>query len=1462
LKRPSSTHKRKKLKTSEEVGNGDQENSNDNYLEQLYNALPDSSRLLYQSQVEESIPTSSSAANIPKEPESGELLKADSLVISSSSSLSYVPVIHPFHLPIPYSHVPHALFPSSIPSSGPSEQPTEQPSSCPTNQPSAFPTAQPTSLPTNQPSRAPSKLPTTVPSIQPSSSPTEQPSMQPSSAPSSQPSRVPSSPPSVQPTAQPSRKPSTQPSSQPSDRPTSQPSSQPTRQPSVQPTTPPTDHPSSSPTHQPSSQPSSHPHSFPTFRPSTQPVARPTENPFSFPSTRPSAQPSSFPSSLPSSFVSFPSSVPSSQPTSFPSKKPSQQPSSRPSTVPTTTPTAQPFSIPTAAPLVTIHQTKGLITFLGNEIYPSDNSEVLGTSYILFGKNYKHNAKFPFEIPLHSPHSRGYVSLLQKSQGGIRNAISTKSTTVIGDINGDKDLDVLIGYPMESKCSLFLGIGQGLLEESPSLTILGDLTHEGGQLGWASFRIGDVNHDGLDEIFVSAVYANIVYLIYGKQKFTTDTVHLHELGTHEACKIVGSVSDKYFGIALALVHDFNNDGTKEIAISAMKSGDGNGLVYILLGGVGLENGGVIHIDQLISSNSKHLLRVIGPAKSYTGFSLAGIGDINRDNFDDLAIGSVSHNNDDQVVYIIYGNSNVYQNNELHLSKMTEEDGFIIRGAGFLVQAAGDLNSDGIPDVMITHFNQWRSHGHAYLIDFPTNATYSPTFHPTSFPSTLPSSIPSVSPSSSLPTSSPSLMQIGLFPSSSSNFSSKLPSSVKPTRVPSFRPSRPSSPSPTATVVPSRKPSAKPTFIRVPPSYKPVVTTPPTNIHLRSRYPTTSPTTETTIDSTGYTDILCTKAGYYQGKSESNYRFIITANNGTVQLTGAGRGGARNLYVLYCPTDRVVVVVKDFRLSTDMISFTHLSDAGYFYPSLNDLSYSSRKGPLTLLFCSENRLELILPSHVSFDLQDSNFLFTSPEQEVSKHSSNNSVLAQTQIGVVAVVVFLVLIICAITSRNNQEEKEKLKHEELLFSPMGIQSDCDQTDYGKIQNGDEKSISKNLTLVVSFHDEPMDANNSSIGQSSSGVSSSSVSDEFASFRESGSQYQSSSEISHISYLVFENYNHDDLEDDDTSSSIDERQNFRAHFDHDDHRQIEEQFISSSSTDSSISSEGSQVSRGSSSSADSSISSDGSQVSSSSSSADSSISSEGSQVSSSSSPPSSSISSEGSQVSRGSSLSADSSISSEGSQVSRGSSSSPSSSNSSEGSQVSRGSSLSADSSISSEGSQVSRGSSLSTSSSNSSEGSQVSRGSSSSADSSISSEGSQVSRGSPLSTSSSNSSEGSQVSFEMTAIEYDPEEVDDNGCADSRCRNVCQDAIATSDTDDSEEQLKGQPISWVAFSEGSLLQEIFEYAQPPTSLSPNEEGFQISFESMGKDSSNGDVDDISSVNTDEWQDILLASDDEEQ
>jgi hypothetical protein len=983
-------------------------------------------------------------------------------------------------------------FPTSQPSGVPSHQPTRTSSSQPTGSPSGIPSDQPTSLPSSipsiQPSSQPSRQPTVIPTVQPNSCPSSQPSSQPSSYPTNQPTGQPSlqpfSQPSSQPTTRPSQHPTSMPSIQPSVRPSCQPTAFPTNQPSGCPTTQPTSFPSSFPSSQPSKQPMGFPSALPSAQPSRQPSERPSNppssQPSSLPSTSPTAipsnepsnqptslptrQPSSFPSSQPTSRpsrqpysmpsvvpsgqpLSFPTYSPSNQPTTKPSKQPISGPTSSPSTQPSRIPSAQPFSFPTAAPVANIYQTKGVLFFLGTSIYSNDqfveNHELLGSFYVLFGRNFRYEGRFPSVLSLEN--NKEYVSLLNDGISGITSDAVTRSTTIIGDVNNDGFLDQLMGLPLDSKSMVFLGNSIGGFDNSASFSIIGDPEDDGGQLGWAAARVGDLNRDGFDEIVVSAPYGNIVCVLYGRKVFNSD-IFTNDLKVEDGFKIIGSLQDTNFGVAVALVHDFNNDNNPDIAITAVRPG-GENVIYVLIKNFALGKEGNIQIDDLVTNNE--CFRIFAPYLSYAGFSIAGIGDLNNDGFNDLAIGSIPINNakyGEQRTYIVYGRkitSNTIMNT-LYLSTMTPKDGFIIRGGGFLVAGVGDVNADGIADVMIASYYDWKGKGDAYLISYPVNATYSPTIQPTLTPSIFPSSVPSASASSDIPSSLPSASQTTFYPSSSSSAEptssdssssakpvttrspTKLPSR-KPSRLPSFAPSRTSKPTSLLTLEPTPEPTPLPTALRVPPSAQPIIitsTTKPTQVNgvggngnLRSRSPSSPPTPIHTAPNITeeYTEVDCSRSGDYEGKNATNYKFLITINSGAVSVTGSDLEGVQNLFILRCPIDRVTVVITNFRLSTDVLSVAHLSEegkSGSLYPSMNEISYSLKGGPLTLLFCSESKLQVILSSHNDFDLKESNFLFASQSDNNGKGKNNkDEVLAQVQIAIaLSILVLLFLMVC--------------------------------------------------------------------------------------------------------------------------------------------------------------------------------------------------------------------------------------------------------------------------------------------------------------------------------------------------------------------------------------------------------------------------------------------------------------------
>jgi sugar lactone lactonase YvrE len=1054
--------------------------------------------------------------------------------------------------------------PSTQPSTHPTNYPTNLPSSSPTVQPSSRPSVQPIVAPTGQPSSSP----TTVPTEQPTSFPPSVPSYQPSSrsSVSSQPTTVlresPASHPSVIPSSQPTVVPSADPSLFPSSQPTSSPTVQPSTEPSVVPTETPVGLPTSRPSVVPSLVPTVRPTSIPSLQPrsdpSLSPIVSPSGKPLSIPSSalHPSGQPLSSPSGQPSSQpTKQPSSHPSRQPVSRPSGHPSRQPSVHPTILLSRKPTVAsppPFSpqpstttIPTFSPTATFTiltttstppEFKGFILPLNNFIQSSESllvnqnidfqsqiTTIGSSSFIVFGRKKKY---YDFSFGDSTTDTYSYYTKLNKNneqqQGGMMIADKTsRSVTVLGDINGDSLSDIILGNPLTSTCFVYLGKERNRFVNLPLSFVISSGEENSGNdfFGWATATLGDCNNDGRNDFMISAIYANTVYVLYGTKSFPPNNNNLI-IGTNafNGFTVIGSATDINFGMSISSAGDFNNDGLRDYLVSSMSGSSSlsaQNIIYIIFSNHSTRAGDVLSIDQLPLSR---YYKIIAPKSSFAGFSLAALGDINQDGFDDIVIGSIPYQGgySSQKCYVLYGRrslSLLLSDNNLLITEMREgEEGFTITGGGFAVAGPGDVNNDGLNDILIVDYRQWQGKGNSFLLFYPGNnshITVPPTLSPSSSPLNHPSSSPTSHPSQMIviesPTnrpssSSPSVTRVmGTFPpflSATLPPTTKAPQTTKPTRIPSVVPSTrfpttrmPLTVSPTVTGKPSLRPTRSPSLI---PSRTPTIKPSVSPTFRPSRSPSFFPSSYPTFPSSvsiPFTTITITSNGSYSitsseeeegGTKGITSKEIIISGTGNIVLRNDGNNkqeDSRDIHIYRILPRENIITILDFRTKHDILDLIPFSDS---FTSLKDLPFRSH--PLTFFLSEKQRI--ILKNHEEIDLTEENFYFSSSSPSSTETFSeprttvriDSSLIISLVILVVGAMVVL-LLVCLPSFQKKKEEKEE--HALLnWYSLPAVMNDIEDGTYreekGAKKNSDDGKLNKVAEKNESIDQEEEDEN----------------------------------------------------------------------------------------------------------------------------------------------------------------------------------------------------------------------------------------------------------------------------------------------------------------------------------------------------------------------------------------------------
>jgi hypothetical protein len=169
-------------------------------------------------------------------------------------------------------------------------------------------------------------------------------------------------------------------------------------------------------------------------------------------------------------------------------------------------------------------------------------------------------------------------------------------------------------------------------------------------------------------------------------------------------QLSGEAAGDFSGSSVASAGDVNGDGFTDVIVGAPgadPNGTDSGASYVVFG----KAGGFAANLRLSSLNGTNGFQLSGEAAGdVSGRSVVSAGDVNGDGFSDVIVGA-SGNDAKGAVYVVFGGALGFVYN-LQLSSLNGSNGFQISGesigdgAGASVAFAGDVNGDGLADLLV------------------------------------------------------------------------------------------------------------------------------------------------------------------------------------------------------------------------------------------------------------------------------------------------------------------------------------------------------------------------------------------------------------------------------------------------------------------------------------------------------------------------------------------------------------------------------------------------------------------------------------------------------------------------------------------------------------------------------------------------------------------------------------------
>ena len=366
-----------------------------------------------------------------------------------------------------------------------------------------------------------------------------------------------------------------------------------------------------------------------------------------------------------------------------------------------------------------------------------NGNDYAGESYVVFGGSDGFDASVA-------------LSSLDGSNGFVINGVESParagfSVSDAGDVNGDGIDDFVIGSAEIT--IITVGDPSNELDElagaSESYVVFGstedfaasfDLSSLDGSNGFAINGInendfsgrsvsgaGDVNGDGVDDLIVGAPSADAngtrlageSYVVFGSTEGFAESFDLSSLDGSNGFAINGINENDFSGRSVSGAGDVNGDGIDDLIVGASNVDNAEGSYVVF----GRSDGFDARLD-LSSLDGSNGFAISTGLSSDLGASVSSAGDVNGDGIDDLIVGAPDANGNGES-YVVFGSIDGFDA-ILDVSSLDGSNGFVIgtrqsADLGASVSSAGDVNGDGIDDLIVGAPRAAFSDGESYVV---------------------------------------------------------------------------------------------------------------------------------------------------------------------------------------------------------------------------------------------------------------------------------------------------------------------------------------------------------------------------------------------------------------------------------------------------------------------------------------------------------------------------------------------------------------------------------------------------------------------------------------------------------------------------------------------------------------------------------------------------------------------------